>query len=480
MADLKFASVKNLRSMIDSKEISVEEVVDFYLDRFAQHDGQIKSALEVFDKQSILDGLKCKGPLEGIPGVLKDNMCQKGRITSCASKILENYRSTYDSTVASRLKDSGALLMGRANLDEFAMGSSTETSAFFKTANPWDITRVPGGSSGGSAAAVAAGMVPWSLGSDTGGSVRQPAAFCGITGLKPTYGSVSRYGLVAFASSLDQIGVFSHDVYDNAMVFSQIAGHDPLDASSLNLERKDYTQDLDGKFPEGIRIGVVENALNAENLDSDIKETVENAIADLEKAGCFVKKVQLPALDYAAATYFVLSRAEAASNLARFDGVRYGVRAQDVADLEDMYKKTRHDGFGDEVRTRIMVGNYVLSAGHSGQFYNNAKKVQRLIRYEFKEAFKDVDVVLMPTQACVAFKFGQFDDNKLQMDLQDYFTAAVNIAGVPGISLPCGFGKDGLPVGMQLIGPHLSESTLFKIGHAYQQITGWHTKHPNM
>lgn len=480
MKDLAFATIKQLRSMLDAQEISIEEVLDFYIDRFAKYDPSIQASLEVFDRQSILDNLQCKGILGGIPGIIKDNICQNGRYATCASKVLKNYKAPYDATVIARLKEAGALLIGRANLDEFAMGSSTETSAFHKTANPWDVSRVPGGSSGGSAAAVAAGMAPWALGSDTGGSVRQPAAFCGITGLKPTYGSVSRYGLIAYASSLDQVGVFSHDVYDNALVYSAIAGHDPADASSLNIGRKDYTQELDGKFPEGLRIGVVENALEADNLDQDVKETIEQAVADLEKAGCFVKRIKIPALDYAAATYFVLSRAEAASNLARFDGVRYGFRADDVVDLQDMYKRTRHDGFGKEVRVRMMVGNYVLSAGHAGEFYNNAKKVQRLIRYEFKEAFKDVDVLLMPTQACVAFKFGEFDNNKLQMDLQDYFTAAVNIAGVPGISLPCGFGKEGLPVGMQLIGPHLSENLLFKVGHAYQQITDWHTKHPNL
>ena len=480
MNSLKFATIQEIKSLIDKKEVSTSQVLEFYLERFAQIDPKIKSALEVFDKDSILKMATGKGVLAGIPGLIKDNINQEGRVASCASKILENYKATYDATVIARLKEQGALLVGRANMDEFAMGSSTETSAYFKTCNPWDISRVPGGSSGGSAAAVAAGLVPWSLGSDTGGSVRQPAGFCNLVGLKPTYGSVSRYGLIAYASSLDQIGVFSKTVYDNALVYSVIAGRDEKDSSTLDVQQKDYTQDLTGKFPAGLKIGIVENALQATELDGEVKTVVEQAIKELEKAGVAIKRIQLPALDYAAATYFILSRAEAASNLARFDGVRYGYRAPEIANLEEMYTKTRHDGFGREVRVRMMVGNYVLSSGHSGKYYNNAKNVQRLIRHQFNEAFADVDLLLMPTQACPAFKFGAYDDNKLQMDLQDYFTAAVNLAGVPGISIPAGFSQTGLPIGFQLIGPHLSESKLFQVGHAYQQMTDWHTKNPTL
>lgn len=478
MNNLKFATIQEIRSLLDKKEISQEQVLDFYLDRFAQVDPQIKSALQVFDKASILKKSSGTGPLAGIPGLIKDNINQEGRIASCASKILANYTATYDATAVSRLKEQGALLVGRANMDEFAMGSSTETSAYCKTANPWDVSRVPGGSSGGSAAAVAAGLVPWALGTDTGGSVRQPAGFCNLVGLKPTYGSVSRYGLIAYASSLDQIGVFTKTVYDNALVYSAIAGRDEKDSSTLDLQQKNYVQELTGKFPQGLTIGVVENALHATELDGQVKSVVEQAIIDLQNAGVKIKKIALPALDYAAATYFIVSRAEAASNLARFDGVRYGCRAKDIANLEEMYTKTRHDGFGREVRVRMMIGNYVLSSGHSGKYYNNAKNVQRLIRHEFNQAFADVDLLLMPTQACPAFKFGAYDDNKLQMDLQDYFTAAVNLAGVPGISIPCGFSQGGLPIGLQLIGPHLSESLLFQVGHAYQQISDWHTKNP--
>ena len=480
MNDLKYATIQEIRSLIDNKKISVEEVLEFYLDRLATIDPKINAAIEVFDKKSILKKYTGSGILAGIPGLIKDNICQEDRIAPCASEILRNYKATYDATVVSRLKDQGALLLGRANMDEFAMGSSTETSVYGKTSNPWDLSRVPGGSSGGSAAAVAAGLVPWALGSDTGGSVRQPAGFCNLVGLKPTYGSVSRYGLVAYASSLDQVGPFTKTVYDNALVYSAIAGKDENDASSLRLEAKDYTKNLTGKFPAGTTIGVIENALEASELDGQVKEVVEKAIIDLEKAGVKVKRIQLPALDYAAATYFVLSRAEAASNFARFDGVRYGSRAKDISGLEEMYTKTRHDGFGKEVRVRMMVGNYVLSSSHAGKYYSNAKNVQRSIRHQFDDAFVGVDMLLMPSQACTAFKFGAFDDNKLQMDLQDYFTAAVNLAGVPGISIPCGFSKDGLPIGFQLIGPHLSEEKLFQVGHAYQQMTDWHTKNPTL
>lgn len=480
MNNLAFATIQEIKLLLEKKELSTSELLQFYLDRFAQIDPTIKSALEVFDKQSIMQSAVTEGFLAGIPGLIKDNICQENRIASCASQILKNYKATYDATAIAKLKKQGALLIGRANMDEFAMGSSTETSAFFKTCNPWDVSRVPGGSSGGSAAAVAAGLVPWALGSDTGGSVRQPAAFCNLVGLKPTYGSVSRYGLIAYASSLDQIGVFSKTVYDNALVYSAIAGRDEKDSSTLDLAEKNYTEHLTGKFPAGLTIGVVENALQATELDGQIKVAVDQAIAVLQKAGVTIKKIKVPALDYAAATYFILSRAEAASNLARFDGVRYGYRADDITTLEQMYTKTRHDGFGREVRVRMMVGNYVLSSGHSGKYYHNAKKVQRLIGGQFNHAFADVDLLLMPTQACPAFRFGAYDDNKLQMDLQDYFTAAVNIAGVPGMSIPCGFSQDGLPIGLQLIGPHLSESLLFQVGHAYQQITDWHTKNPNI
>jgi aspartyl-tRNA(Asn)/glutamyl-tRNA(Gln) amidotransferase subunit A len=474
-----FITIRELEEKLAKKEITREEILEFYIRRFEAFDGNIGSALEIFDKESILNASNAQGnALFGIPGLIKDNICQQDRVASCASKILENYVATYDATAIKRLKDAGALLIGRANMDEFAMGSSTETSAFQKTHNPWDLSRVPGGSSGGSAAAVAAGLVPWALGSDTGGSVNQPAALCGIVGLKPTYGLISRYGLIAYGSSIDQIGIMTRTVYDTARVLSVIAGKDDKDASMQQVEAKDYTKNLTGTLPKNLRIGVVTNALHAEGMDQEIVQAIEQALKIFEKNGATITPMPLPSLDYAAATYFILSRAEAASNLARFDGVRYGLRNKKATTLGKMYAETRHDGFGTEVRMRILVGNYVLSAGHAGQFYNNAKKVQRLMRHEFMKAFGNVDVLIMPVHPAPAFKFNAFADNKLQMDLQDYFTCAMNLAGITSMSLPCGQTKDNLPIGFQIIGPDLSEELLFQVGHAFQQETDWHTKTP--
>ncbi len=479
MDKLAFASIKELKKKLDKKEITKKQLLSFFIDRFKKYDKELGAALEIFDKKSILDYSACSnGPLDGIPGIIKDNISQKKRKLTCASKILQGYTATYDATACARLKQAGALLIGRANMDEFAMGSSNETSAFYPVKNPWDSERVPGGSSGGSIAAVAAGLVPWALGTDTGGSVRQPAAICGIVGMKPTYGLVSRYGLVAYGSSLDQIGVATRTVYDNALVLSAIAGHDMRDSSSLYAAKKDYTQKLNGTLPENFTVGIIENALNAPGMDSEVKDAIEKAVAEYEKMGATVKRMSLPSLDYGPAAYFILSRAEAASNLARFDGVRYGMRNKDSKILYDMYCETRHDGFGPEVKTRIMVGNYVLSAGHAGDFYENAKMVQRLIRREFFEAFKKVNVLVMPTHPAPAFKFGAYDVDKLQMDLQDYFTCPANLAGIPAISIPCGFSSQNLPIGFQLLGPHLSEGTLYQAAHAYEQKTPWHTMHP--
>ncbi len=474
-----FATIKELKEKLSRREVSARELVQFFLARFAQHDKKLLTALELFDAESIFAQSSEQGPLAGIPGILKDNICQKGHLVTCASKILKNYRAIYDATVCERLKQDGAFLLGRANCDEFAMGSSGEYSACQITKNPWDLTRVPGGSSSGSAAAVAAGLVPWALGSETGGSVRLPASFCGLTCIKPTYGLVSRYGLVAYASSLDQISPIARDVYDTALVFSAIAGNDPKDSSSVAKPKKEYTKKLTGKLPVGLRIGIVDNALGAKGMDPEVVAAIEQAIAVLTTMGAVVQHVTLPTLDYGAATYFIVSRAEAASNLARFDGVRYGPRDTKATTLKDMYCNTRHDGFGAEVATRIMVGNYVLSAGHAKDFYGNAKKVQRMIRHDFVSAFKDVDVLLMPVNPAPAFPLGAFDLDKLQMDLQDYFTCPINLAGIPALSLPCGFThKTNLPIGLQLVGPDLSEELLFQVGYAYQQRTDWHTRHP--
>lgn len=481
MHELSFATIKDIKQGLESKKYSNQEVLQYFLQQFALHDPKVKSALEIFDEKSILEKARSKGTLNGIPGIIKDNICQKDRIASCASKMLENFKATYDATAIERLKEQGALLVGRANLDEFAMGSSTETSAFFKTTNPWNSKCVPGGSSGGSIAAVAAGMVPWSLGSETGGSVRHPAAFCGVVGLKPTYGSVSRYGLIAYGSSLDQIGVSTRTVHDAALVYSAIAGHDPKDASSLvQLTQKDYAKNLTGKIPAGLRIGLVTNAIDNENLDPQVRELTLQATKTLESLGAKVIPVELSTMDYGAATYFIISRAEAASNLSRFDGVRYGYRAQDSKNLSELYIKSRSQGFGKEVKFRMMVGNYVLSAGFADKFYHNAQKVQSLIRQDYKNVFKECDVLVLPSQACAAFEFGKFDNNKLQMDLQDYFLCTANLAGIPAMSVPCGFTKENMPVGFQLVGPHLSEELLFQVGDAYQQVTDWHRKYPTL
>ncbi len=473
-----FITIKELQLLLAKNEVTPSETLDFFSRRFQVYDQDLGSALEVFDKASILQESYHDGSLKGIPGLIKNNICIKGRKTTCASRILADYHAAYDATAIERLKHEGALMLGSANMDEFAMGSSTETSAFKKTKNPWDVTRVPGGSSGGSAAAVAAGLVPWALGTDTGGSVRQPAALCGIYGYKPTYGLVSRYGLVAYGSSLDQIGIFARTAYDTAAILSVMAGQDMRDSSSLAVEKKDYTHALTGELPKGLRIGVVKNALYADGMDPEILAAIEASIKVFERKGAIITHFDLPTMDYSAAAYFILSRAEAASNLARFDGVRYGYRNNSAHSLNKMYEKTRHDGFGSEVRKRIIVGNYVLSASHSGEYYENAKKVQRLMRKEFLEAFKSVDLLIIPTHPMSAFKFGAFDVNPLQMDLQDYFTCPMNITGVPAVSIPCGMTSEGLPIGFQIVGSHLADERILQVAHAYEQETEWHKLHP--
>lgn len=473
-----FATIKDLQHALKSKKISAEEILAYYKKRFEAYDDDLGAALEVFDIPSIKQQMKSSGPLYGIPGLIKNNICIQDRLTTCASKMLENFKSPYDATVIARLKEHGAPIIGTANLDEFAMGSSTQTSYFKKTKNPWDRTRVPGGSSGGSAAAVAAGLVPWALGTDTGGSVRQPAAYCGIVGLKPTYGRVSRYGVVAYASSLDQVGILTHTVYDNALLLSIIAGSDTADSSTIQEPTLDYTKNLQPTLKKGLKIGIVESTVHAEGMDSQITAALETAIKQFEQLGATLYKVSLPALDYSAAAYFIISRAEAASNLARFDGVRYGFRNKQATTLRTMYETTRHDGFGAEVQKRILVGNYVLSASYAGEFYENAQKVKRLIRSQFIEAFKEVDLLIMPAQSTPAFKRGAFDLDPLQMDLQDYFTCPMNLAGVPAISIPCGMSKEQLPIGLQLVGAHGTEELIYQVAYAYEQATPWHTMHP--
>ena len=475
-----FETIRSLREKLEKKEISAHEVLSFYHERSKKHDQTIQSYLEVFDKESVANSAsKDESILAGIPGAIKDNICQKDRIASCSSRILQNYKAPYDATATARLKNAGAFIVGRTNCDEFAMGSSTETSAYQLTKNPWDTTRVPGGSGGGSAAAVAAGLVPWALGSETGGSVRNPAALCGIVGLKPTYGLISRYGLVSYCSSIDQIGINTHTAYDAAMVLSVIAGKDQYDSTTLPVEKKDYTKSLDQGISKGLRIGVVTNLLYAQGMDPEIVQANEEAIRVLESLGAVITNIEMPILSYSAAAYFILSRAEAASNLARFDGVRYGLRSKEAVSLQDMYCNTRHDGFGKEVKARILVGNYVLSAGHAGSFYENANKVCALMRQSFIDTFKNVDLLVMPTHSIPAFQIGSFNENKLQLDLQDFFTCPANLTGIPALSIPGGFTKNRLPIGFQFVGPALSDELLLRVAHAYQQKTDWHTQHPS-
>jgi aspartyl-tRNA(Asn)/glutamyl-tRNA(Gln) amidotransferase subunit A len=413
-------------------------------------------------------------PVLGIPIAIKDNMCTAGIRTTCASKILGNFVPPYDATVVSRLGHAGAVMPGKVNMDEFAMGSSTENSGFFVTRNPWDLERSPGGSSGGSAAAVAAGECIAALGSDTGGSIRQPASCCGVVGLKPTYGRVSRFGLVAFASSLDQIGPITKDVRDSAILMNIIAGHDPKDSTSADIPVPDFTKSL-VKDLKGMKVGIPKEYF-IEGLDPEVDKAVRNAVKTLEGLGAQVVDVTLPHTGYAVATYYILATSEASSNLARYDGVKYGFRAEGAKDLLDQYMKSRSQGFGPEVKRRIMLGTYALSAGYYEAYYKKGQQVRTLIKRDFDEAFKQVDVIATPTAPTAAFKIGEKSSDPLQMYLSDIFTISVNLAGIPGISIPCGFTTGNLPIGLQLLGRHFDEASVLRAAFAYEQATEWHKK----
>jgi aspartyl-tRNA(Asn)/glutamyl-tRNA(Gln) amidotransferase subunit A len=467
------ATIAQIRELIGQKKISLEELRAELLSHIAHHEPRIGALLEVFDDAHI----STRGPLSGIPGVVKDVICQKGRITSCASRMLASYKAPYDATVIARLAQAGGYSLGRANCDEFAMGSSTETSAFKKTANPWDLSRVPGGSSGGSAAAVAAGYVPWALGSETGGSVRQPAAWCGVVGLKPSYGRISRYGLIAYGSSLDQVSIFGRSVADVAEILECTAGFDPADSTSAEAAVPSYTKALTHASLKGVRIGVITNAFAVSGFDPRVKKLLEDASAQLALLGAQLVDITLPTMDDGAAVYFMISRAEAASNLARFDGVRYGLRIEKDT-LGQQYSATRGVGFGPEVRRRILIGNYVLSAGHADEYYLSACKVRTAMKAEFTQALEAVDCLFAPISPIPAFTFGAFDTDRLAMDLQDYFTAPVNLVGLPAVAVPCGFVNDRLPMGFQLIGKMFGEEQILSYAHAYEQSTAWHTKRP--
>jgi aspartyl-tRNA(Asn)/glutamyl-tRNA(Gln) amidotransferase subunit A len=418
-----------------------------------------------------------RGPLDGVPVALKDNLCMRGARTTAGSRILEGFVAPYDATVVERLRAAGAVLLGKTNLDEFAMGSSTEYSAFHRTRNPWDPARVPGGSSGGSAAAVAAGLATLGLGSDTGGSVRQPAAFCGVVGLKPTYGRVSRYGLIAFASSLDQIGPFARDVRDAALLLGAIAGADRRDATCVDVPVPDYTADL-GRDVRGLRLGVPDEYF-IEGTDPEVEGAVRRAIEVLAELGATTERISLPTTEYALAAYYLIAPAEASSNLARYDGVKYGLRAPGGRDLIDMSGRTRAAGFGAEVQRRIMLGTYALSAGYYDAYYGKAQRVRTLVAGDFQQAFARVDLVVAPTTPNVAFKHGEKED-PLSMYLNDVFAVPANLTGLPALSVPCGFTAGGLPIGLQLIGRPFDEARLLQAAHAYEQATPWHTRRPDL
>jgi aspartyl-tRNA(Asn)/glutamyl-tRNA(Gln) amidotransferase subunit A len=415
--------------------------------------------------------------LFGVPLAIKDNICTKGTLTTCSSKILSNFIPPYESTVTSRLIGQGYILIGKTNMDEFAMGSSTENSGFHVTRNPYDLERIPGGSSGGSAAAVAADECIAALGSDTGGSIRQPAAFCGVVGLKPTYGRVSRYGLVAFASSLDQIGTLTKTVKDSALLMNVISGHDPRDSTSAPVPVPDFTAAI-GQDIKGIRLGVPKEYF-IEGIEKEVELSVKGAIRKLEDLGAIPVEISLPHTGYAIATYYILATSEASSNLARYDGVKYGFRAEGK-DLLDIYRNTRAQGFGAEIKRRIMLGTYALSSGYYEAYYKKAQQVRTLIKKDFERAFQEVDVIVTPTSPTVAFKVGEKSADPLQMYLSDIFTISVNLAGVPGISIPCGFTEKNLPIGLQLIGRHFDEESLLKVAYAYEQATEWHKRRPNL
>ncbi len=470
-----------LHDMLVNKEITSLELTQAVLDRIDQVEGDVQAYLtitrdEALAQAKVVDEKIAAGEeiafLEGIPGAIKDNLCTKGVKTTCASKILQNFVPPYDATVVQKLNAQHPVVLGKTNLDEFAMGGSTENSAYHPTHNPWNTDCVPGGSSGGSAAAVAAGTAIWALGSDTGGSIRQPASFCGVVGLKPTYGRVSRYGLVAYASSLDQVGPITRDVTDCAHILNIISGRDEMDSTSLEAAVPDFTKAL-VQDVKGLKIGLPKEYF-VKGMDPEVEAAVKNGVKALEAMGAEVVEISLPNTDYAISTYYLIAPAEAATNLARYDGVSYGERCEDAADLVEMMTKTRTQYLGEEVKRRIMIGNYALSAGYYDAYYLKALKVRRLVKEDYDKAFEQVDVIICPAAPSVAYKIGEKIDNPLEMYLQDACTVPLNLAGLPGISIPCGYSKDKLPIGMQIIGKALDEETILRVAYTYEQSQSYH------
>lgn len=462
-----------LVDQIKQKKTSAREIHQAVLNQITAYDKKVKAYLRINATADYKDSAAFP-----IPIAIKDNMCMTGIETTCASNILQGFKSPYDATVIKKLKDSGAILIGNTNMDEFAFGSSTENSFFGPTRNPWNLDCVPGGSSGGSAAAVAAHEAIWAIGSDTGGSIRQPAAFCGVVGLKPTYGRVSRYGLIAFASSLDQIGPFTKDIRDNALLMNIIAGHDPLDSTSANIPVPDYTKALVNDV-KGLKIGIP-NEYFIEGLDKEVKDAIDEAIKILKDKGATFVNISLPHTEYAVATYYIVATAEASSNLARFDGVQYGLRKypakQRKTALIDMYEESRDIGFGPESKRRIILGTYSLSSGYYDAYYLRGLKVRTLIKQDFDNAFNKVDAIITPTSPTTAFKVGERTDDPLSMYLSDIFTISANLSGIPALSMPCGFSKDGLPIGLQILTNAYAEEMLYRVAYTYEQNTNWHKR----
>ena len=468
-------------------EISAVEISRAFLDSIREREPRIRAFLHV-DEQRTLDRARevdrkraagePLGAFAGVPIAIKDVLCTKGQPTTCGSRMLQNFVPPYDATVVARLERADAVLMGKTNMDEFAMGSSTENSAYQTTRNPWDIERIPGGSSGGSAAAVAACEAPASLGTDTGGSIRQPASLCGIVGIKPTYGRVSRYGLIAFASSLDQVGPFTHDVTDAALLMEIISGHDPADSTCVDLPVPPYTKTLNDPV-KGLTIGVAKEYFS-EGLDPEVEASVRAALKEYETLGATIKEVSLPHSRYAVAVYYLVATAEASSNLARFDGMHYGYRASGKSDLISTYSRSRGEGFGKEVQRRIMLGTYALSSGYKDAYYLKAMKVRRLIKNDFDVAFAGCDAIVGPTAPTAAFKLGEKSDNPLAMYLSDIYTISCNLAGIAGMSIPCGFTRTGLPIGLQILAAPFEEDKMLRIARMYESVTEWHLRRPNL
>lgn len=476
-----------LSDMLRSRKLGVVELTQAYLNRIDEIESKVGSYITVSRDEALKQAGKLQAefdrgaelpPLAGIPAAVKDNMCTEGIPTTCASKILKDFIPPYNATVVEKLAEQKTVLLGKLNMDEFAMGGSTENSYFKQTRNPWNTERVPGGSSGGAAAAVAGGEAVFALGSDTGGSIRQPAAFCGVVGLKPTYGAISRYGLVAFASSLDQIGPLARDVTDCALVLNAIAGHDSMDSTSAPVEHPDYTKALVNDV-KGMKIGIPKEYIS-EGINNEVKKAVLDAAEVFSKLGASCEECSLPVTEYAIPAYYLVSSAEASSNLARYDGIKYGYRAEKYTDLLDLYKQTRSEGFGPEVKRRIMLGTYALSSGYYDAYYKKALQVRTLIRKGFDKAFSKFDLVLGPTAPTTAYKIGEKADDPLAMYLGDIYTVSVNIAGLPGLVLPCGFDTEGMPIGLQLIGKPFDESLLLQAGFTFEQNTGYHLGRPEI